>query len=653
MNFRPFLIECRDKQIFKKLSIFIVSSWVALQALAITWEPLGLPEKSVTYLIITLLAIFPIYTLFIWKYRISKSEKEQLDEDELKKKQNQFQKLFYSSLSIITLLCALFIVFIVNNKFLTKLQLPVFEKSDKIAVLKFGNNTGNSEFDIIGKMAADWIVHGITENQVAQVVSPEIVSDYLSILNAQATSEDNETILQDYFKPSKIISGNFYLEGNTLILQCAIAGENINETIIAFKNNECDKDKPLDCIEELKQRIIGYLITKDHPKLNLQQTPPKYKAYQNVLNAKANFSNEAMYIDLLNKAIAIDSNYFEPKVLRIAYYYGLGEYKKADSLRKAIRPSSFNNTRQRNLLNHYEALIHGKNDKIYSTIKKEYDFAPFDIQTNSTFMTVALQFVNRPKELDSIYNEVTMEGLDLLNCAFCPYRIYSKALADIELKKYDDVITALKPAIEIIEDTYLKKPLVTAYIRSNKSAEVNTFIDLLKLELPLEDWQNMCLFAGNEYVLLNEKSKADEYFEKIIHSSPLESNSYTLAKAYYMKEDFSNAQKIFKNLYQANPKNINFTTYLAISNYKLGHAQKAEDLILSLNDLRADYQYGNIDYAFAKYYASTENKEDMFKHLRKSLLDGHLYTSTSFQNDPHFKSYLKTKEFESVMNFWH
>jgi len=45
MNLNKFLKECNKKEVFKKLSIYIVSSWILIQVLAITWEPLGLPKQ--------------------------------------------------------------------------------------------------------------------------------------------------------------------------------------------------------------------------------------------------------------------------------------------------------------------------------------------------------------------------------------------------------------------------------------------------------------------------------------------------------------------------------------------------------------------------------------------------------------------------------
>ena len=70
MKITAFFKECREKEVFKKLSIYAVSSWLLIQVLPVVWEPLGLPFATVTILLILLLVGFPIYMFYIWKYQI-------------------------------------------------------------------------------------------------------------------------------------------------------------------------------------------------------------------------------------------------------------------------------------------------------------------------------------------------------------------------------------------------------------------------------------------------------------------------------------------------------------------------------------------------------------------------------------------------------
>ena len=159
------------------LSIYIVSSWVVLQVLALITEPLGLPEKSVTYLILILLVGFPIYIYYIWKFRLLKYEIQQTEDPNTPYNKSAFQKMYFTSLLVVGLLSGIAITLIVKNNFGENFSLTKIQGNDRIAVLEFTNNTNDEKLNIIGKITANWIIHGITEKEVGQVISPRLVSD--------------------------------------------------------------------------------------------------------------------------------------------------------------------------------------------------------------------------------------------------------------------------------------------------------------------------------------------------------------------------------------------------------------------------------------------------------------------------------------------
>ncbi len=653
MKLKSFIKSCHDKEVFKMLSIYVVSSWVLLQVTALIWKPLGLPEKSVTYLIILLLIGFPFYGFYIWKTSVAPLEKEAivLDAFELKEKAS-FKKMYFSALAFIAVINIVIVFLIINKNFAETIVLPTVKPSDKIAVLKFGNNTGDPAYDIIGKMAADWIMHGITENKAGQVISNEVVDEYASALKINNTLGDVNSVVKEYLRPSKIISGNFYLKNNKLLFQCIVKDGNKDETLIAFETNDCSTNDALKCIDELKEQILGFLMTEGRKKEMLQESPPKYHAYKYLLEAKNNDNGEK-HLQLLNQSIEADADYFEPKVLKVAHYYNTGNFIKADSLLKAIEPDSKNNLRQLNLLNTYRALLAGNNKRVYNTTLEEFAMTPFDLKSNKSAMVVALQFVNQPSAVAPIFKVIKMDSMDIRNCQDCVLRIYVKALSDIELKSYDAAIKLLEPVGDISEETLLKKPLITAYVRSGNDAKATAFLNKFELTNKLETFQDLSLFTAREYLLLGNTSKATEYLEKII-SLPANISEKTLrAEAFYFKNDYADAEKLLKELYAKSPEDVDILTKLAICNFKMNRVKQAEKFLKNLESLRGLYQYGSIDYALAQFYAVSENKNEMDNRLMRAVADGKMFTPQSFQNDPHFVKYKDTPSFKKMLNYWH
>ena len=659
MDLKEFIKECHEKEVFKKISIYIVTSWLLIQVLSSIYEPLGLPQETVTFLIIILLIGFPVNIFLVWKFHLSDLENLKPKHDKngniipCKYKKSPFKKTYFYSLTIISLIAFFSVLLIINNKFIQDVNLPNIESSDKIAILKFGNDTRDEQNDIIGKMAVDWISHGITENKVAQVVSPEIVDEYERVLMASVAGEVHVDVLKDYLRPKNIISGNYFLKDDKLLFQCSIMDGELHKTFISFKPVECDASDPMDCIESLKQLILGYLSTVERGVLNLQELPPKFEAYQLVLEAEDNPQDGKTYLTKLNKAIEIDSNYFYPKILRVGYYYNEEQFKKADSVLRLIKPFSEKQQRQQNLINLYDAVLKGQNDKVAEYLKTEYNFTPFDLNTNYSLMVVQHQFVNRPQDVDTVFNAISEFGLNVKDCIECEYRVYIDALADIELKKYPDAIEMLTEVNKGLDSFYLKETLIRAYVRSGEQQGVQEVLEKLDLKPDKDNLRKAYFYAGKEFLLLNEKEKANDYFQKAISSIKDGEVSEIYASLLYFMEDYVAAEKILYLLYNSDPHNENLLAKLAVTYHKNGKEKEATKLITELQALYGDYQFGKIDYSLAQFYAAINDEEKSMKYLLNAVAQGFRFRSDKYQNDPHFLAYKDSEKFKNILNYWH
>ncbi|RMA64281.1 tetratricopeptide repeat protein [Ulvibacter antarcticus] len=654
MKLKTFFKQCHKKEVFKMLTIYVVSSWLILQVLAVISEPLSLPSKSVTYAIITLLVVFPVYVFYIWKIKVVPTYivPEETDEDVDQKKKKEFKRMYFSVLSVITVMCFISVSLIVNTNFRQASSVTKVNQSDKIAVLKFGNNTGNPDFDIVSKMASDWIMHGITQNNAGQVISQDVLNEYNAALNVDSSTEDVNALVRKYLNPSKIISGNFYLKNGKLLFQSILKDGKNDTSLIAFEADECSTDDALACIDDLKESIVGFLVTEGRSKEMLQETPPKYDAYKYLLEAKTSATNDE-YLTLLNKAIAADPSYFEPKVLRVAQYYNMGRYVQADSLLRAIQPDSHNNKRQLNILSTYSALLKGNNKNVYNSILKEYTIAPFDLKSNKSAMVITMQFVNRPKDVASIFNEIKMDSIDLRNCKDCVDRVYINSLADIELKKYNDVISMLEPITSPTENTFLLKPYLIACIRAGLNSKITTMLSKIGLMSSSEMLADINLLCGKEYLLLGKDEAANDYFKKAVVAASEASDEKIKADALFYQQDFSEAKNIYQKLLADNPKDAETLTQLAICQFKIGMKNHEEGYLENIESLRGPYSYGQIDYALACYFVVKNDEEKLIQHLMKSVADGNIYTPSTFQNDPRFVNYKNSEAFIRILNFWH
>ena len=664
MTFKGFVTECHKKEVFKMLSIYIVSSWVILQVLALVSEPLGFPVKIVTYLIIILLVGFPVHIYYIWKFRLLKYEIQQTEDPSTPYNKSAFQKMYFSSLFVISLLSGIAVTLIIKKNFGNSVLLAELEENNKIAVLDFENTTGNEELNNIGEIAANWIIHGITEKDAGQAISSKLVNDYKMMIKSEVGNESINSLLIKYLKPGKVIEGVFYMEKDELLLQSSIKNGLMDETLISFETVTCNPNEPLDCAEQLKQQILGYLSTEDRKDdfgyikddntltSYYEEKPPSFKAYQYVLEALDKEDDDKTYLTLLNKAIELDPNFFEPKIHMMSYFYNKKQFAKTDSLISTTTNNSRLSTRQKNWILFYESINNGKNDKAYRAILKEYEIASLDVSTNQTTMTIALQFVNKPEVIKKFYDEIPMDDVVLENCSRCVYRYYLNALADIELGNYDDVIETLIPVTDIIEANYLKRPLIMAYIKTGDITNLDKYLSEFALTATKEDMAYLYTFTGIQLINANSIGKAKEYFDKLISKKNYTAQNEYLAKALYFSDDYVSAEKEYQDLYLKNPNNSEYITHLAVSYYKNSNYEMSRKIIEKLEDNRSDYQFGEIDYRWAQYYASIGNTDKALEHVIKSIVQGYNFTPTTYHHDPHFKNLKNDSTFKEHLDYW-
>ena len=690
MNFKKFFKECHEKEVFKNLSIYIVSSWVLIQVLSEVWEPFGLPKITMTYLLLVLLIGFPFYIYLLWKYRLkplesklsrreglnisSKKGSPKEGKQVLKKRKihlpgvhfySPFQKMYFTSLFVISLITIFSASLIVKANFINEEELSVLTFSEepdneRIAVLTFENNTSDTSLDVVGKMAVDWIMHGITQNKVGQVISPQIVEEYTKVIKASLIPTGENSVLKEYLQPSKVVTGTYYLNNGRLLLQCSVLDGNMNKTLVSFEVTECDRDSPLDCIESAKQRVLGYLLSKGNAILESEETPPNFKAYKLWLEADALLQIQSSeHIKYINEAIAADSSFFKPKLDRVAYYYNRDQFAIADSLLRILADETGTKKEQLNMINHYEACFKGDNKTAYKTYKEEYNIAPVDLELNLSTMVLALQFVNRPQDVDKIFLTMDMKDFDLDACVSCEYRYFVKGMANLELGLVKETIELLVPYARTTGHEWIKEVLMRAYVQNGDAKAVNDLLEHIRLLGSMEYWQKMMLKTGLEYLKLDNGTAANRYFDQILTYLNEKANMLTQgekelqAEITFYTQDFRKAQELLERLLPTSIDKVSNTAYLAMSYYRNGKEAKAQKTIDKLNEFRTRYQFGEVDYAMAQYYAITGTEEKAMDHLLKAVAAGKRFTSTTFQNDLLFKPYQKLEAFKKVLKFWY
>ncbi len=615
--------------------------------LVAVWEPLGIPQISVTYLIIILLIGFPAYILILWKTRINHSISEELDEDFADPgfKRN-FKKIYFSSVGVISVICVLSVSLIVSKTILPNNKV-LFELDDsKTIVMNFENNTGELELDVVGKMTADWLLHNINEYVGGQVITNQVVNQYASFLNLDIDF-DNSNDLLEQFDSKQLISGSYFLENKNLTFKCTIFNKEGQSQFTL--TSECDKSSPMECIKKLNQRLLGYLVKVETINSDLITDPPIYDAYVVFMEARKHVGDYKKYNKLLDEVLAIDSTWFEPLVQKIENYYNSGQIKIADSLINQLGNSKGLTKRQQNRIDLYRSLIEGENDKIYRYLKYEYDIDPYDLDTSTSLMVIMLQFINKPEEIEGIYNFIDTKSKCTTKSHRCINRYWTMGYTFIQLKQYDKTISLLEPIIDEIDDLATRKVLARAYAELDQRDKIDNMVRRLELK-STNQANDLKLSLASTYLSNENIDYAMNYLNSVIQSE--DPSDWHLAKAYYLLGDFKKALNTYEKLYNSR-KSARTASEYAIALFQNGKVNEANTLINSMEEFREAYDYGSVDYNYARYFAVSGQKDKMFEYLLKSISKGQFYTSNTFQNDPIFQEYYSYPLFKEVLTFWH
>ncbi|MEN8790029.1 MAG: hypothetical protein ABF293_03275, partial [Flavobacteriaceae bacterium] len=167
------------------------------------------------------------------------------------------------------------------------------------------------------------------------------------------------------------------------------------------------------------------------------------------------------------------------------------------------------------------------------------------------------------------------------------------------------------------------------------------------------------LSAAKDLIWAGKNDMANIYLDKIINSADAgirsvpDDSVYLFAESLFYRENYQDAAILLERLLENYPGLIDYHAMLAIAYRKSGQTSKAEAKLAELDNLRAEFQLGEVDYGLAQYYASISDDENTIKYLRLAINDGHWYETWTFQNDPLLKPYFETEDFKRILKKWH
>lgn len=134
----------------------------------------------------------------------------------------------------------------------------------RVVVTILENHTGDPTFEPLGHVAADWIMQGVAQTGLVEVV-PSIAAlglsrrgdaqghDHIDFLQVQAVAEET--------RAGTVVSGAYLRQGDSIHFQVQITDANGGKVLRAFQPVSAPLAAPLDAVETVRQRVMAALDT--------------------------------------------------------------------------------------------------------------------------------------------------------------------------------------------------------------------------------------------------------------------------------------------------------------------------------------------------------------------------------------------------------
>ncbi len=276
----------------------------------------------------------------------------------------------------------------------------------RIVVAVFENQTGDGSLDPLGRMASDWITQGLSRVEGLEVVPST------SVLVAQPPGaptparRDPLLALAEDTGAGIIVSGSYYLQGQTLYFQGKISDAVRRKLLYALDPASGPVATPLEAIDTLRRGVMGALATTLGPapgSMVAELRPPNYEAYREfIAGFEAFFTDDAKSLRYMERAAALDPGFAAPRLYALYMLRFRGDWAAIDAILKQLAEQrSQLSPLGRNFLDGETAWIFHRYTEGLQALRSARQLAPRDPLTNLWVGYVALQ-ANHPQEAAAV-----------------------------------------------------------------------------------------------------------------------------------------------------------------------------------------------------------------------------------------------------------
>jgi tetratricopeptide (TPR) repeat protein len=203
----------------------------------------------------------------------------------------------------------------------------------RVVVAVFENQTSDSSLDALGRMASDWITQGLSRIEGFEVVpSTSVLVAQPPGLPAPARRDPLQSLAEET-GAGVVVSGSYYLEGQTLRIQAKVTDAVHGRLKYALDPVNGVVTAPMEAIDGVRQRVMGAIAVSAAADLEFRELrPPLYDAYREfVAGFEVIGSDRTEALRHFQRALELDPNFVTPRLFCVYFYHAMGKDAEAES----------------------------------------------------------------------------------------------------------------------------------------------------------------------------------------------------------------------------------------------------------------------------------------------------------------------------------
>jgi serine/threonine-protein kinase len=209
----------------------------------------------------------------------------------------------------------------------------------RVVVTVFDNETGDPDLDPLGRMAADWVTHGLDESGVVDVVPSTIgLAPRPDLTDPRVAREGGATALAEATGAGLIVAGVYYRRGDSVEFQAQVIDARDGRLLSAVAPAGAPLAAPADAVDSLRHGVVRTLAVVLDPTLAATDAvthPPSLEAYREYLEGLRTFNRAPQRmreaLGYLYRAVELDSAFLAPRFYIVMAHINVGEPMLADS----------------------------------------------------------------------------------------------------------------------------------------------------------------------------------------------------------------------------------------------------------------------------------------------------------------------------------